>query len=181
MTPPATPTSAPDTAPEESPVLTRVLALLEDQTRRFEAIEADLAATKARTASFRPMESSAPPPRGIKAQLAGMRNGEQREGISTQILVDVHGEKVNGLTLQQYPCRFEFGSRVRIDPGSARVGFPEGQTWGDVLAKLGIDGYGTVRKVYWLNDDGQWKYSVHVPGLTNGRPDGFYDSELLPA
>lgn len=172
--------STPPTPDAENPLLARVLSLLEDQTEKIARLETELRETKARTASFVPMDANRPQ-RGLKSQLAGMKNGEQREGVSRQVLVDERGDKVPAMLLAQYPPRFEAGSHVQIDPGSTREGFPEGQTWGQVLTKIGSAGYGVVRKIYWLRDDGEWKYSVTVPGLTNGRPDGFHDRELLPA
>lgn len=148
---------------------------------RIDRIEADQKAVKARTVGFKPMQSSAPRPKGMKAQLANMQSGEQREGVSKQILVDIHGEKLTQSMINQHPPQFAAGDPVQINPESVRNGFPEGQTWGDLLAKHQSTGYGVVKKVYWINDDYEWKYSCVIPGITNGRPDGFHDSELLPA
>lgn len=173
--------------PAPDPIQARILALLEDLTGRQDRLEAKVEEARSNPArpppAFVPMQVAESRPKGIRAALAGLAPGQTREGISHQILVNRQGEKLSSTTLRDYPCRFEAGSRVRIDPDSARPGFPEGQTWGDLLAKIPTnpDGIGTVRKIYWLNDAGQWKFSVHVPGLTSARPDGFYDAELLPA
>ena len=196
------PTVAPD-PPAADPTLARVLALLESQQEEMTALREELRQAKsAQGASFKPMQ----PPSGVRrgrggrfgnldAALAqGQRRGwGEREamGISSQILIDIHGEKIPDRMLDAVGPRFYDGDAVRINPDATREGFPEGLTWGDVLARLAPTtrkgqranphGVGTVTKVLWLTDDEGWKYKVVVPGITGARPDGFHDHELLPA
>jgi hypothetical protein len=176
----ATPSAPPATEPapvDDTPAWARVLI------DRLDRLEERQRHTAAAMPAFKPMVHTETRPKGIKSALADLQPGQQREGVSHQILVTIHGEKVSGQTLRDYPCRFAAGDAVRIDPSSAREGFPEGKTWGDVLATIprNPEGYGTVTKIYWLTDSGEWKFSVTVPGLTGARPDGFLDHELLPA
>jgi hypothetical protein len=150
---------------------------------RMDRMETEAREARARTASFKPMER---PTNGTPTGIfAGMRptpgNPAERDGVSKQILVDERGNKVPEMLLRQYPPRFGVGDPCRIDPHSTRPGFPEGRTWGDVLAERKLDGVGVIRKVYWLRDTGEWKYSAVIRGITNQRPDGFLDSELLTA
>lgn len=152
---------------------------------RLDRLEGDLRETRQRTATFRPMELPRQGHKGQSGIFAGMNPAPgrpvEREGISDQILVDERGDKLPAMLLQQYPPPFAPGDRCRLNPDAARAGWPEGKTWGTVLADLRIDGVGVIRKVYWLKDDGRWKVSAVIRGLTNQRPDGFLDDELLPA
>lgn len=185
-------------ATEEPSVLDRVLALLQDQTRKIEELEQRL--EQKAGSQFRPMEQppGSKPAGGMWGKLEqeiggkGRRGWGSREtsGVSGQVLIDIHGEKIPERMLEHMGPRFYDGDRVRINPESTREGFPEGTTWGDILARLAQNagkkkpnphGIGTVTKILWYTDDEGWKYKVEVPGVTGARPDGFHDRELLPA
>lgn len=177
------PVTAPAAA-EEAPAWAKLLI------DRIDRLEGEVRATKARTPAFVPKQPMpGHKPGGVFAALNEAIGGPGRrgwgekwgQGVSNVVLVDIHGEKIPDQMLSRLAPQFGDGDQVRINPEVAREGFPDGQTWGDVLAKVGSEGYGTVKKVYWLTDAGQWKYSVVVPGVTGARPDGFHDYELLPA
>lgn len=174
MAPEAATKQAPAQADEAPPW---AAALLD----RIDTLEGELKQAKARQAAFKPMEPPQSRQAGIFAGMApGPGQAVQREGVSQQDLVDVRGDKVPAMLLKQYPVAFAAGDRCRINPAATREGWPEGQTWGDVLARFGTEGVGVVGKVYWLNDRGEWKYSARIRGITGTRADGFLGSELLP-
>ena len=162
-----------------------MLALLQGVVARQEKLEAAL---EARAPAFRPSDG-APKPRtrgpfgGINEAIGGSGRRGWREawatGVSNSILIDVHGEKVPEMLLTQLAPRFAEGSEVRINPEAVRPGFPAGQTWGDVLRRVGSSGVGRVHRIFWLTDEQSWKYACVVPGVTGARPDGFHDHELL--
>jgi hypothetical protein len=119
------------------------------------------------------------------------------------------GHPIPPAILNQFPRRFTSLQQVRINPASWREGLyqtaevlrqnldgstrkvvelvtdeegnPKPKLWSDVLGELGIDGYGVVRDLAYMERDGSYKYTVDVPGLTGQNGDGFAEEELMPA
>jgi hypothetical protein len=119
------------------------------------------------------------------------------------------GHPIPSAILNQFPRRFTSLQQVKINPESWREGLYQtaeifrqnldGSTrkdielvkddegnlkpklWSDVLGELGIEGYGVVRDLAYMERDGSYKYTVDVPGLTGQNGDGFAEEELLPA
>lgn len=169
--------SLPLSPADEAPAWARMLI------DRMDRLETQVQEARSAAPRFQPM---APPqarqPRGIFAGMSPPPGGAvEREGVSKSVWVDERGHRVPEMLLRQYPPRFEAGDPCRIDPDSSREGWPDGRTWGEVLAKHNSPGLGVIRKVYWLRDTGEWKYAAVIRGITNQRPDGFLDRELLPA
>jgi hypothetical protein len=163
-----------------------------DLTTRLDHLEQEAREAKARAPAFKPMQHPQAKKKtggvygNIDQQIAGSGWREVwDQGVRpSSILCDIHGEKIPDAFLDRMAPRFGPGDAVRIDPASARPGFPPGTTWGSLLAEKvpsNPDGVGTVNRVLWLTDEGQWKYTCTIPGLTAHRPDGFHDHELLPA
>jgi hypothetical protein len=75
--------------------------------------------------------------------------------------------------------KFQIGQRVRINPDAVKMGGV--RTWSEVIGNTDTTGFGTIRKVTYMTRQGEWKYKVRIPGLTNSLGDGFRESELLPA
>jgi hypothetical protein len=119
------------------------------------------------------------------------------------------GHPIPSAILNQFPRRFASLQQVKINPESWREGLyqtaeifrqnldgstrkdielvkdeegnPKPKLWSDVLGELGIEGYGVVRDLAYMERDGSYKYTVDVPGLTGQNGDGFAEEELLPA
>jgi hypothetical protein len=137
----------------------------------------------------------------------GERRGSVTQRESRQVSTN-QGHPVPPSLLQQFPRRFDALQQIRINPDSWREGLfetdqdvittldgrrrevsvvkngsdgqPIRKLWGTVLTELGIDGYGVVRDVAYMERDGSYKYTVDVPGLTSQHGDGFAEEELLP-
>jgi hypothetical protein len=182
------------TQTDETPAWARALiGGMQDLTTRLDRLETEARETKARTPAFKPMQHAQSGRRrqgGVFGRIEEKISGSGWKEVWDQgvrpssILCDIHGEKIPDMLLAQLAPRFQPGDPVRLDPTSARPGFEEGTTWGQILADKvpsNPDGVGTVTRVLWLTDEGQWKYMATVPGLTANRPDGFHDHELLPA
>lgn len=167
-----------DTTPETDAAPPWARALLD----RVAELEGELRQARSAAPSFVPMKAATQT--GARVDNRGL--GQDVPGLAKdgtrQMLTTTRGILLNEMTLRQYPRRFGPGSPVRIDPESAREGFPEGRTWGPILAQHGSAGYGEVVGVKGLREGtGEWQYYVEVPGITGAQPDGFGDHELLPA
>jgi len=138
----------------------------------------------------------------------GDRRGSVTHRESRQVST-AQGHPIPPSLLQQFPRRFDALQQIRINPDSWREGLfetdqdvittldgrrrevtvvkiddgtgePIRKLWRSVLTELGIDGYGVVRDVAYMERDGSYKYTVDVPGLTSQHGDGFAEEELLP-
>lgn len=175
-----------ETAAPEAPSVD-MGALLQDMNAKLEILSEENAELRAEVSSqrhavpqYRPMERPDLHNAGTRRKqvLSTLGAGQKGDGVLEQVPVDHLGHKIPKAMLSQMGPQFRPGDHVRIDPESTREGFPEGQTWGQVLSKVKSDGYGVVQRTLWFGKGGLWKYKVRVPGLTGKSPDGFYESEL---
>jgi hypothetical protein len=172
-----------------TPDLSQIEALLRDLTGKVDALQAENTALQAQVqqtkAAPRFVKRPAEDPHNVSQRrarvMAELRAG-QSAGGSKQLPVDAHGKRIPDQMLDQFGPRYEAGDEVRVLREVRRDGFPEGVTWGDVLDKAGSEGVGVVLRQSYLTKLGEWKYIVHVPGLTRReRGDGFYEHEIQPA
>lgn len=169
---------APASAPNQ---VDQMLVMLQTLLERQDRLEREVHAAKAAVPRFTPMQHA-----GHTAGEAAPRRQETADGYARetdrQLMRTTSGRALNAITLRQYPRRFDVGDRVVVDPASAREGFAEGRTWGDVLAKIRCSGLGVVAAIKGLREaTGEWHYLVEVPGLTGVAPDAFGEHELLSA
>lgn len=154
-------------------VLQQVLASVQDFSTRVDVLEQRLTEAEAARPRMEPMKPYEPVV--DKRAVPRLRAGEEAQGVQNQIPQSRHGWKPTRR------ARFGSGSHVRINPDVARE--HAAKQWSEILADRGISGEGVVVRPLWQDDEsGQWKYVVHIEGLTHSQfPDGFYDYELLPA
>ena len=170
--------------------LSQILAALQDLTGQVTSLRAENADLKAQVerskqATPRFVKRPADDPHNVAQRraraMADLRPG-QSTGGSKQLPVDSHGHRIPEPLLAEYGPKYEAGDEVRIRRDVRRDGFPGEQTWGDVLDKQRCEGVGVVLRQSFMTKLGEWKYIVHVPGLTRReRGDGFYDSEIEAA
>jgi hypothetical protein len=187
-----------DSLPEE------FLSIIKDLTEKVGSLETKLAQKNAQSPRMVPMGAMDVPSIGTVA--ANMQKGEQRDGLGAQLPVMSRGLRLDDNVFRQFEQAFEAGQQVRINPESVRD--HSSKTWGEILTRLGTIacptkvgrrtcqtamqvgepcrrcGVGpTIKGVRFLSKQGEWKYIVRVPGLTQrqGLGDGFAQSELLPA
>lgn len=110
--------------------------------------------------------------------LRTLEKGQSAGGQLQQVPVDHLGHKLSEPLMRLMANKFNAGDEVMIVRSSAREGFKEGVTWGDVLDRANCVGVGTVHKVLWFGKGDVWKYKVRVPGLTGASADGFHEYEL---
>lgn len=168
----------------EAPVgaLDQVLAALQGIVERQDRLEAEVRQAASAAPAFVPMRQAGQTGASVDGRGLGVDAPSLARDGTRHLLTTTSGRLLTEMTLRQYPRRFGPGSPVRIDPASAREGFPPGRTWGDVLAEQGSAGVGEVAAIKGLRDKtGEWHYYVDVPGITGAQPDGFGDHELLPA
>ena len=72
---------------------------------------------------------------------------------------------------------FRSGDIVRINPEALKWG--SDRYWRDILGER--PGVGEVLARQYMTKTYEPKYTVHIPGITGVRGDGFRESELLPA
>lgn len=180
-----------------------LIALIKDLTAKIGAMETKLAQTSTAAPRMIPMGAMDVPNIGTVA--ANMSAGDERAG-SRQLPISSRGLRLHDDVFRQFDQLYQPGQQVRINRDVIRDG--ASKPWGEILDKLGtvncptkvgrttcrtpmmVGGAcprcgvaPTVQCIYYLDKQGEWKYGVRVPGLTQrqGKGQAFAQSELLPA
>lgn len=156
-----------------STVIAQTSADLDAMRKERQELYVKLAEVESMTPQYRPMAVPDDPAEIRQAQFEENMHGML--DARAQIPVDRYGQRVNSKS------PFAKGMKVRINPDVPREGFPNGVTWGSILAKAKSPGIGEIRAVLWCGKTGEWKYKVNVRGLMHpDQVDGMHGYELLP-
>lgn len=116
--------------------------------------------------------------------MANLREGQTREGSIHEIPTTQNGKRMDQGALKalfdSYQPPFQPGDTVRINPDAERLGWPEGKTWGQLLAKAkqNPDGYGVIREIAPFSHRG-WMFRARIEGHTGERGMVFDAHELV--
>lgn len=165
--------AAPSSAPDISELVAQAVAAA------VAPVMAELAEVKAQAQlapRFKPMEKE-----GLTDRFHGVKKGEQKDGVGDRMLQGANSHALPAHVLYNNRPLFEAGQQVRLNLDAVREG--SDAPWATVLAKApNADGYGEIiRKDYFNEKRGVWKYHVKFKGLTTRLGDGFDEYELLPA
>ena len=162
--------------------LTNLSADMQDLQRRLGDVETRVKQQDMRTAKFQPMQ----PPEGLgkkpMPRLEGLQKAEQFATEGKSLMVSASG-LIAPYARRLYPD----GAIVRVNPTSDL--YRRLQLAKEKAEKAGRDrffdpdrGEGVVITTHFVNSRWQVKYRVRFDGLTQqGRGDGFYEDELIPA
>jgi hypothetical protein len=171
---PGNPEVPQDQGQELTSVLAALTGLVQDLTAKVETLQHKVDNTAPQGPQYIPMGRADETPAEVLARITGGRVegllGPQRPQM-------VNGKMLTKQMLDVTSPRFKVGDIVRIDPAAERHGTNE--TWADVLHSGNSDGTGLVKRLEYLGGNLEWKYRIHVPGVTKPHGDGFRDHEIL--